>query len=141
MAGDKAQSEPTPPTELDQLRAHIGRHFKEWAASQSAKRKPLPDQTGDGTYLVPDAPSTLQKLEGALNDFSSLGIKDWGTLAEVFKKSKTGAPWDDSKYLMEKLVAVCSARHAIESWVLTSSRRLLSFRIIHSLAKRLLMAS
>jgi hypothetical protein len=105
MSGN-AQSEPTPPTEFDKVRAQIGSGFKEWAAMISSSRRPLPDQTGDGTYLAPDDPTLLQKLKGDLKDFSSLGVSDFGTLIEVLKKNKTGEPWDDSKYLMEKLIAV-----------------------------------
>jgi hypothetical protein len=106
MAGNNAQSEPTPPTEFDKFQTDIGSHFKEWAASISAKRRPLPDQTGDGTYLPPDDPSILQDIGEGLKDFASLKVTDFHSLFDVMAKGATGAPWDDSKYLMEKLIQV-----------------------------------
>lgn len=103
-----AQSEPAQPTQFDKIRGEISSGFKDWAALISAARRPLPDQTGDGTYLEPDLsdPSLLQKLNGDLKDFSSLGITDLATLLEVLQKNKSGSTWDDSKYLMEKLIQV-----------------------------------
>jgi linoleate 10R-lipoxygenase len=103
---NEAQSQPPAPTEFDKVRAQIGSGFTEWAASLSAGRRPLPDQTGDGTYLTKDDPTLLQNLAGDLKQFSYLGVKDWKTLAEVGGKTATGAMWDDSKYLMENLIQV-----------------------------------
>jgi hypothetical protein len=127
MAGSgNAQSQPTEPTEFDKVRNEISSGFKEWAALISAARRPLPDQTGDGTYLEPDLsdPDLLQTLKGDLKDFSSLGITDLATLLEVLEKNKSGATWDDSKYLMEKLIQVShQLTELLTSGMLTFSRR------------------
>jgi hypothetical protein len=98
------QSQPVAPSEFAKVRNQISKSFQEWAALNSAKRRPLPDQTGDGTYLEPDSPDLLEKLKADLKDFSYLGVSDFATLVQVLEKTKTGDDWDDSKYLMEKLI-------------------------------------
>jgi hypothetical protein len=100
------QSEPTAPTEVEKVRAHIGKYFIDQAAKNSASRRPLPVQTGDGTYLAKDDPTFLQNVIGDLKGFSSFNVTDVKTLLQVLAKTKTGALWDDSKYLMEDLIQV-----------------------------------
>ncbi|KAF2668697.1 heme peroxidase [Microthyrium microscopicum] len=102
----KAQSEPVQPSEIAQIRNKIDKSFKEFAELISAVRRPLPNQTGDGTYLPTkdDPPDVLQKINAGLKDLSSLGITDIATLLQVQEKQKTGALWDDKKYLMERLI-------------------------------------
>jgi linoleate 8R-lipoxygenase/9,12-octadecadienoate 8-hydroperoxide 8R-isomerase len=77
----------------------------------SASRRPLPDQTGDGTYLddKPISPGILEKVNGALSDLSHLGIKDVQTLLKVAKLGKDGEPWQDKEYLMEHLIQTAAA--------------------------------
>jgi linoleate 8R-lipoxygenase/9,12-octadecadienoate 8-hydroperoxide 8R-isomerase len=106
MGSIKAQSETVPPSEIEKIRAKIGIEFQRAAELISASRKPLPDQTGDGSYLdlTPDTPEIIKKVEGTLNDLTHLGITDIGTLLEVQSKQKSGALWDDKDYLMEKLI-------------------------------------
>lgn len=77
----------------------------------SAARRPLPDQTGDGTYVddKPISPSVMDKVNGGLGDLSHLGIKDVDTLLKVAELGKSGEPWQDKEYLMEHLIQTASA--------------------------------
>lgn len=111
MSDLPAQSQTVPPSEFEKLRARLGSEFQRAAGLVSASRRPLPDQTGDGTYLnlTPDTPEVIKKIESTLGDLSHLGITDIKTLLEVQGKQKSGAPWDDKQYLMEKLVRTAAA--------------------------------
>jgi cytochrome P450 len=111
MGGPKAQSETVPPSEVEKFREKIGSEFKRIAELISASRRPLPDQTGDGTYLdlTPDTPEIIKKVEGTLNDLRHLGITDVTTLLEVQSKQKSGELWNDKDYLMEKLIRTAVA--------------------------------
>ena len=93
------QSEPVEQSEIAQIRRKLNSSFKQFAELASAVRRPLPTQTGDGTYL-PDTPDTLQKINASLKDLGSLGISDINTLLEVAQKQKSGTLWD----LMERLI-------------------------------------
>jgi len=106
MSGAKFTSEPVEPSEIEQIRYKIDNGFKRLASFISAARKPLPTQTGDGTYLSypNDDPNLIEKIESGLRDLTSIGIPDIKTLIEVQDKTKTGALWDDKKYLMERLI-------------------------------------
>ena len=66
----------------------------------------MPTETGDGTYLSypNDDPTLVQQIEAGLSDLSYLGITNIETLIQVQDKTKTGALWDDKKYLMERLI-------------------------------------
>jgi linoleate 8R-lipoxygenase/9,12-octadecadienoate 8-hydroperoxide 8R-isomerase len=111
MSDIKAQSEPVAPSDLQKLRDGLGKEFRQMAGLISAARRPLPDQTGDGTYLddKPISPSIMDKVNGALGDVSHLGIKDVQTLLKVAKLGKDGAPWEDKEYLMEHLIQTAAA--------------------------------
>ncbi|KAF2403700.1 heme peroxidase [Trichodelitschia bisporula] len=100
------QSEPTPPSNFDKLRENLGAGFQRLAQVVGDSRRPLPDQSGDGTYLdiKPDSPDVIQRIEATLGDLKNLGITDVDTLIKVASKAKSGEPWDDKKYLMEKLI-------------------------------------
>ena len=109
--GIVSRSEPVKPSEIEQIRSKLDKGFVQLAQLISAERKPLPNQTGDGTYLdyKEDSPDLMQKINAGLKDVSHLGITDVTTLLEVLKKEKTGELWDDKQYLMEKLILVCLA--------------------------------
>jgi linoleate 8R-lipoxygenase/9,12-octadecadienoate 8-hydroperoxide 8R-isomerase len=108
-------SEPVKPSEIEQIRTKLDVGFTQLARLISDVRKPLPTQTGDGTYLhyQPDPPDLIQKIEAGLKDLSHLGITDIATLIEVQNKEKTGELWDDRQYLMEKLIQVFPWTHVI----------------------------
>jgi hypothetical protein len=109
VTGIVSMSEPVKPSEIQQIRSKLDKGFTQLAQLISSARKPLPNQTGDGTYLEykDDPPDLLQKINAGLKDLSHLGITDIATLLEVQNKQKTGELWDDKEYLMEKLIQVC----------------------------------
>lgn len=111
MSNIKAQAHPVAPSEVQKLRDGLGKDFRQMASLISAARKPLPDQTGDGTYLddKPISPDVLHKVNEGLGDLSHLGIKDVETLLKVVKLGKSGEPWDDKEYLMEHLIQTASS--------------------------------
>jgi linoleate 8R-lipoxygenase/9,12-octadecadienoate 8-hydroperoxide 8R-isomerase len=106
MSTPKAQSEPVAPSEIEQIRKKIDTKFQQFATLISAATRPLPTQTGDGTYLEyqKDPPEFIKKIDDTLKDLSSLGITDVATLLQVQEKQLTGAVWDDKQYLMERLI-------------------------------------
>jgi hypothetical protein len=99
-------SEPTRESGLDKFRDKLDKGFKDLGELISAVRRPLPTQTGDETYqqYPVDDPDLIQKIEASIKDLSSIGIPDILTLVAVQDKTKTGALWDDKKYLMERLI-------------------------------------
>jgi linoleate 8R-lipoxygenase/9,12-octadecadienoate 8-hydroperoxide 8R-isomerase len=101
-----SSSEPTPESGLDKFRDKLDKGFKELAELISAVRRPMPTKTGDATYqhYPNDDPNLIQKIESTIKDLTSIGIPDIETLVTVQDKTKTGAAWDDKKYLMERLI-------------------------------------
>lgn len=75
--------------------------FKQFAQLVQATRRPIPTQTGDGTYV--------EHVEnpGMFSDLSNLGFKDARTLMDVMKTKAAGGLTDDRTYLMEKVIQVC----------------------------------
>lgn len=67
----------------------------------SASLRPLPTETGDGTY-VKDNTTT-----GFAKDLGYFGAKDVETLAETAKSAVTGDPVNDREYIMERVIQVC----------------------------------
>ena len=107
MANLNFSPEPLKESDVAAIRDKIDVKFKSLAELISAARKPLPHQSGDGSYLIiqPDTPEMIKKIEGTLSDLQHLGVTDVTTLIEVASKAKTGDPWNDKDYLMEKLIA------------------------------------
>ena len=66
----------------------------------SASLRPMPSQTGDGTYV------TEQVKTGILKDLSHVDLSDLKTLVDVSKSALTGEAVDDRKYIMERVVQV-----------------------------------
>ncbi len=81
-------------------RGEVEQSFAQFAQLIHASRRPLPTQSGDGTYLDHKEPS------GLMSDMRALGFKDVHTLMDVMKNKATGALQDDKKYLMEKTIQV-----------------------------------
>src|SRR5256885_13396682 len=105
MSGEKP--EPATLSELAAIRARIDGAFKQTAALISAARRPLPDQTGDGTELPPENdPNILAKLNGILADVLHLGPRNIDALIKIQEKQTHGEPIDDRTYLMERLIQV-----------------------------------
>lgn len=76
--------------------------FAQFAQLVHAAQRPLPNQTGDGTYV--DEAAHHSSL---WQDMRSLGFKDAKTLAEVMKNTASGALVDDKTMLMERVIQVC----------------------------------
>lgn len=110
MSGITFGSEPAAPSQVSEIRAKLETGFTQLAQLISAARAPLPNQTGDGTELAlqQDPPELIQKINDTLSDLSHLGITNIETLIQVSEKAKTGAPWNDKQYLMERLIMVRS---------------------------------
>lgn len=95
-------SKPVPPKKDDQSakRHEVTAVFEEYAQLIHASQRPLPNQTGDGTYLEHEHHSSL------FQDLGSLGVKDFGTLLDVIKNQVAGGLVDDKTMLMEHIIQV-----------------------------------
>ena len=102
---EETSLEPETLSQLAALRNNVDNTFKSLVAVVSAAARPLPKETGDGTY-VKENPGELENIKNLVGDLSSLGIKDVATLLEVARKKASGEPTDDKTYLMEGIIAV-----------------------------------
>lgn len=74
--------------------------FEEFAQVLHAAKRPLPSQTGDGSYLNKEEPT------GLMADLKNLGFKDLKTLREVIEGKAKGELVDDKTYIMERVIQV-----------------------------------
>lgn len=81
-------------------RSEVVAVFEKYAQAIHASREPLPNQTGDGTYLKHDQSS------GLFNDIKSLGFRDVNTVKDLIKDKASGELTDDKTYLMERIIQV-----------------------------------
>lgn len=65
-----------------------------------ASLRPLPKETGDGTYVNGNTTTGLAK------DLSHVDLKDVKTMAEVAKSAISGDPVNDKEYIMERVIQV-----------------------------------
>lgn len=93
---------PNTPEKRSTVRQEIEETFASVRGLIKASLRPLPTQTGDGTYIVP--PETA----GLVEDLKTIGVADVQTLLEMVKSSINGEPTDDKKYLMERLIELTS---------------------------------
>jgi linoleate 10R-lipoxygenase len=82
--------------------------FKDAREVIHAARRPLPTETGDGSYIE-DEPSN-----GLWKDLRSLGIKDASTLASFLENKVTGRYIDDKTMLMERVIQASFTRSHTE---------------------------
>lgn len=66
-----------------------------------ASERPLPTETGDGTYIKEE------KTTGIIKDIPHLSIKNLEGLAVMAKSAITGDNVNDRKYIMEQVIQVC----------------------------------
>lgn len=66
-----------------------------------AARRPLPTQSGDGSYLKSEPKHT-----SIMQDLRAIGLKGVRTLLSVRKHKKKGGLIDDKEYLMEQIIRV-----------------------------------
>ncbi len=82
-------------------RSEVENSFTAFAHLVHAAQRPLPNQSGDGTYI-----EEKQQHSGLWADLRSLGFKDAKTLTEVMKNTASGALVDDKGMLMERVIQV-----------------------------------
>jgi hypothetical protein len=96
---DKEQGDPVSP-DHSAKREDISTVFQQFAQVIHASQRPLPTQTGDGSYVEESVPS------GLWQDIKSLGFKDADTLLEFLKAKKSRGPIDDKTYITERVIRV-----------------------------------
>jgi linoleate 10R-lipoxygenase len=80
-------------------RSEVESSFTQFAHLIHAAQRPLPNQSGDGTYI-----EEKQQHSGLWADLRSLGFRDVKTLTEVMKNTASGALVDDKTMLMERVI-------------------------------------
>ena len=82
-------------------RGHVEGTFSKYAQLIHASRRPLPTESGDGTYL-----GEKKKGTSLFQDLRTIGFKGISTVLAVAKSKRKGELDDDRKYLMERVIAV-----------------------------------
>ncbi|KAJ5102586.1 Psi-producing oxygenase A [Penicillium argentinense] len=67
-----------------------------------ASLRPLPTETGDGTYVL------NKKATGLAKDLGHIDLKDMKTLVDVAKSAVTGEPVNDRDYVMERVIQLAA---------------------------------
>lgn len=80
-------------------RAEVVATFEKFAQAIHASQDPLPNQTGDSTYLKHETQSS-----GLISDIKSLGLRDVGTVKDLIANKVSGELVDDKTYLMERII-------------------------------------
>ncbi|KAI9888686.1 MAG: hypothetical protein M1814_006542 [Vezdaea aestivalis] len=95
-------AEPNSP-DHNATREDVSDTFNAFAQLIHASNRPLPSQTGDGSYIE-------HKVSGSMfADLKSLGFKDVHTLMDVMKNKASGEYIDDKTMLMERTIQLVSA--------------------------------
>ncbi|KAL4792140.1 Psi-producing oxygenase A [Aspergillus venezuelensis] len=68
----------------------------------AASLRPLPTETGNGTYIAKPTQTGLAK------DLPHVDLADVRTLVDVVKNAATGQPVDDKKYIMERVIQLAA---------------------------------
>ncbi|KAF2087527.1 putative fatty acid oxygenase PpoC [Saccharata proteae CBS 121410] len=92
---DSPQDEEVP---SEEPRNEVASVFSQFANLLHASRRPLPTQSGDGSYLEKEAPA------GLMGDLKALGFKDISTLKDVMENKAKKELVDDKTYLMERVI-------------------------------------
>ena len=91
---------PAAPVKHTSIRQGVEEAFESISQLIKASLRPLPKQTGDGSYITPPIST------GLLEDLQKLHIKDIKSLIQTVKAQATGDPTDDRTYLMERVIQV-----------------------------------
>ena len=78
--------------------------FQEFKKLIQAASRPLPTETGDGSYIEDETSS------GLWADFRALGIKDASTLVSMLENKLSGAFVDDKTMMMEHIIQVLTLK-------------------------------
>lgn len=88
-------------SDQNSIRGEIEKSLSQLNNVVSASLRPLPTETGDGTYVTDSSATT-----GILKDLGYVHIKDVETLVDVTKSAATGDPVNDREYIMERIIQV-----------------------------------
>ncbi|KPI39845.1 Linoleate 10R-lipoxygenase [Cyphellophora attinorum] len=77
--------------------------FSQFASLIHAAQRPLPTQTGNGSYISHEEPT------GLLGDLGSIGWQEVKDITQILEAAASGKPMDDRKYTMEKVIQVTAA--------------------------------
>ena len=78
----------------------IGESISQIEQVISSSLRPMPTETGDGTYIK------QPKTTGLAKDIVHVDLEDVKTLVDVTKTGATGQPVDDREYIMERVIQV-----------------------------------
>lgn len=67
-----------------------------------ASLRPLPTQTGDGSYITPP------QMTGLIKDLQKMGVEDAATLIDIAKTTISGDKINDKTYSMERVIKLAS---------------------------------
>ena len=102
MAAEQYLTRVPDESEHQSVRKRLEASFSSIAGFIKTSLRPLPLETGDGSYIHEPEHTTL------LKDLSKLGFRDMLTLAEMVKAGTTEEKVNDSEYLMEDIIALAS---------------------------------
>ncbi|KAL2004333.1 hypothetical protein VTN02DRAFT_3127 [Thermoascus thermophilus] len=83
-------------------RSEVAATFEKYAQLIHASKRPLPTQTGDGSYIEHESST------GILQDLAALGFKDVRTVADLVKTKASGELVDDKTMLMERIIQLAA---------------------------------
>jgi hypothetical protein len=92
-------------TEHHSMRRRIEDAFRSIQGVVKASVRPLPTQTGNGTYVLDPEHTSM------LKDLSKLGFRDILTMADMIKAGTHDEHVEDSTYLMERVIQVLVTSH------------------------------
>jgi linoleate 8R-lipoxygenase/9,12-octadecadienoate 8-hydroperoxide 8R-isomerase len=73
--------------------------FVQASKTLRASLRPVPSQTGDGSYIEEVSSGT-----GILNDLGKVNLSDVETMIDLTKNAASRHPVDDKTYLMERVI-------------------------------------
>ena len=106
--GTKGPPEPTPPSTLDQLGTKITGTVGQIGNLVNLWKAPVPNATGDGSYLPPLPKHGLDaQIRRMAKDVSQLTQKEVDTLVTAERQNVLHEDQLDRDYQMEDLIQVC----------------------------------
>lgn len=97
---DSSNGSPTSDNDHGKGREEVSNTFAQFAQVLHASQRPLPLQTGDGTYVKRETPASL------FENLKAIGIADVKTLKDVLANKAKRELIDDKTYLMERVIQV-----------------------------------
>ena len=97
-------------TDRSVTRGDVDSSFQQFQQLIHASSRPLPTQTGDGSYIEQESSSTL------MQELRTLGFKDFKTLREVITSKASGALTDDKTMIMERVIQVSRVRYRVRTF-------------------------